>query len=135
MDVQRWWTMAVRTGSRRARLHVPGHESLQAGRGSLLGVFVDSHTRAEISMDAFLRALEAAELGIPNADGACPIDFLVAPGGRMTCITEAPSASAVERLHEQLGLPQPSVVPVAGAEGGRPLSDHDHELVISLIGG
>ena len=52
----------------------------------------------------------------------------------MFCITDAPDAGAVERLHTELGLPPPTVIIVDGAEGGRPLSEHDLELIIRLIG-
>jgi Protein of unknown function (DUF4242) len=99
-----------------------------------LGVFVDHHARADVSTDAWSRGLDAAERQIPNADGACPIDYLVAPGGGIFCITDAPDAVAVERLHAELGLPPPTVISVDGADGGRPLSEHDLELVIRLIG-
>lgn len=96
-------------------------------------MFVDSHARADISPEALSRGLDAAEQQIPNADGACPIDYLVAPGGRVFCITDAPDIPSVERLHAQLGLPPPSVKLVAGAVGDRPLSDHDMKLILRLI--
>ena len=95
---------------------------------------MDHHARADVSTEAWSRGLDAAERQIPNADGACPIDYLVAPGGGIFCITDAPDAAAVERLHAELGLPRPTVIPVEGAHGGRPLSEHDLELVIRLIG-
>ena len=95
---------------------------------------MDHHARADVSTEAWSRGLDAAERQIPNADGACPIDYLVAPGGGIFCITDAPDAAAVERLHAELGLPRPAVISVEGAHGGRPLSEHDLELVIRLIG-
>jgi len=97
-------------------------------------MFVDHHARAELSTEAWSRGLDAAERQISNADGACPIDYLVAPGGKVFCITDAPDSAAVERLHAELGLPHPTVTIVEGAEGGRPLSEHDLELIIRLIG-
>jgi len=97
-------------------------------------MFVDHHARAQLAAEAWSRGLDAAEREIPNAEGACPIDYLVAPGGGVFCITDAPDAGAVERLHTELGLPPPTVIIVDGAEGGRPLSEHDLDLIIRLIG-
>jgi Protein of unknown function (DUF4242) len=97
-------------------------------------MFVDHHARADLSKEAWSRGLDAAERQIPNTDGACPIDYLVAPGGGIFCVTDAPDAAAVERLHAELGLPSPTVILVEGAVGGRPLSERDLELVIRLIG-
>ena len=96
-------------------------------------MFVDTHARAEISSEALSRGLDAADRQIPNEEGACPIDYLVAPGGRLFCIVDAPDAAAVDRLHAQLGLPHSKVILVDGAEGGRPLSEHDMELILRLI--
>lgn len=97
-------------------------------------MFVDHHARAELSTEAWSRGLDAAERQIPTADGACPIDYLVTPGGGVFCITDAPDVAAVERLHAELELPHPTVIIVDGAHGGRPLSEHDLELITRLIG-
>jgi hypothetical protein len=95
-----------------------------------LRIFIDCHARADISADAFRRALEAAEQQRANAVGACPIDYLVVPGGRIFCVVEAPGPAAVQRLHDELGLPAPTVSLLEGAEGASPLSDHDRDLIL-----
>ena len=97
-------------------------------------VFVDRHTRAAISMEAFERGLDLAVREEANAHGACPIDYVIGPGGLVICVVEAPNAAAVEQLHADLGLPHPEVMSVPGGLGGRPLSPDDRELILRLVG-
>jgi Protein of unknown function (DUF4242) len=98
-----------------------------------LGEFVDTHACAEVSSDALQRGLAAARQSVPNAAGACPLDYLVAAGGRIVCIVEAPNEEAVKRLHEELGWPSPRPVAVEGAHVRRPLTEYDRQLIVQLL--
>ncbi len=98
-----------------------------------MGVFIDSHARADFSDAALQRGLEDAERHTLNSCGACVLDFLVIEGGRVFCVIEAPNPAAVQRLHDELGLPDARAMAVEGAEGGSPLSDRDRELILRLI--
>ena len=98
-----------------------------------MGVFLDGHTYLEVPLEALRRALRAAEAAEATAREARPIDYIVT-GGWIYCVTEAPDPPAVERLHAELGLPRSQVVPVEGADARRPLSQHDRELILQLIG-
>jgi hypothetical protein len=99
-----------------------------------LGVFIDSHAYADVAENALLHALELAEGHLSNSAGACPLDYLVVPGGELWCIVRAPDESAVVQLHAELGLTPPTPLLVDGAEGHSPLSTGDRDLILCRIG-
>jgi hypothetical protein len=98
-----------------------------------LPVFVDSHAGGEISPASLTRALEAAERGSLDSVHACPLDFLVMPGGRVICIVLASNEESVAHLHSELGIPLATVTAVDGADGLSPVSDQDRERILRAI--
>ena len=97
-------------------------------------LFIDRHARGDFPEQGLLRALDAAERGVPPVAGARPVDYLVGFGGQIFCIVEAADEESVWEFHEELGLPAPrSLKIVEGAEGFSPLSNADRDLVLRMI--
>jgi hypothetical protein len=75
--------------------------------------FMDVHTGMEGITQEALRAAHQADLDIQGEEG---VDFQRAwadpASGMVWCISEAPDADAVRRIHERAGHPAAEVYPV-----------------------
>lgn len=75
--------------------------------------FMDVHTGMEGITQEALRAAHQADLDIQDDEG---VDFQRAwadpESGMVWCISEAPDADAVRRIHERTGHPAVDVYPV-----------------------
>lgn len=75
--------------------------------------FMDVHHGMQGITDEALRAAHQADLDIQDDEG---VDFQKAWGdpesGTVWCVSEAPNAEAVKRIHERTGHPVTEVYPV-----------------------
>lgn len=68
--------------------------------------YIDYHEKApQLPQEVVQQMVAAIKAGKPNELGVTPLNVYMGAGGQGYCLSEAPNAEAVCKMHEMVGVP------------------------------